>query len=184
MKQKLKPISELTTAEELLAIVGEIRDQVRALPEEEQKKYYEGDKAKDKQLGEEIEEGDEQTPPNGEEEQLNKDPNPTSAEDEPKEIPQDEPQEEDEKTPNPPTAENNPAPTVEPQQTKPQEKDKQEPQKVDAMAVLLEVRDMLRKNLHLEMQEQQEETPKSKEELEKPTLTDEEETYENEDFFK
>ena len=174
MKQKLKPVSEMTTAEELLAQVAEIRDRVRALPEEEQKKYYEGDKAEDKQLGEEIRGEDEETP--GVDEGGNKEPEkePAPNADENKETP-------DVSDKEAPPAEN---PETPPQET-PRETPLEKP-KENEMDVLLEVRELLRQNLVLEKQEQeqQEETPKSEEDLGKPNPTDEEESYEDEDFFK
>jgi hypothetical protein len=160
----LEAIKGMSNAADLLAVVAAVRGRVKELPDEEQTKYYETDKEEDKQLGEEIKEDDATEGKPGEE------PAPNAEEE--KEIPNDEAPAKGNPE-NPPTDE---APPAERPNDTP-------PQKEDAMSILLEMRDMLKQNLSLEKQEQ-EEIPKSDEELEKPTPTDEEESYEDEDFFK
>ena len=177
----LEAIKGMSNAADLLAVVAAVRGRVKELPDEEQTKYYETDKAEDKQLGKDIKEDDgegegEETPGvdeggNTETKEAppeeNKEPASTAAGEREKEIPNDEiPPKENAETANETPAQNT------------------QPAKEDAMSILLEMRDMLKQNLALENQEQQEETPKNDEELEKPTPTDEEESYEDEDFFK
>lgn len=160
----LEAIKGMSNAADLLAVVAAVRGRVKELPDEEQTKYYETDKAEDKQLGEEIKEDDSTEEKPGEE------PAPNAEEE--KEIPNDE-------APAKGNPENPPADEAPPAE-RPNDTP---PQKEDAMSILLEMRDMLKQNLSLEKQEQ-EEIPKSDEELEKPAPTDEEESYEDEDFFK
>ena len=172
MKQKTKSISEMATADELLAVVAEIRDQVRALPDEEQKKYYEGDQAEDKQLGKDIKDDDVKDAPQDEPNNGETPPADNGKDGAPQDTPTDTPPQDADKAP---TADNPPP------QDEPAPPDNGNSPKEDMMSVLLDIRDLLQGK---SPEPNPEPEPKTDDELDKPIPTDEEEAYEDEDFFK
>lgn len=177
MKQKTKTINEMATADELLAVVAEIRERVKNLPEEEQEKYYQTDKKEDEQLGDDIKDDDAKDKPQDEPNSGETPPADNGGNDAPQDAPADAPPAKEgdaEGAPNP-TADNPPP------QDEPAPPDDGNPPKGDMLAVLLEIRDLLQGK---SPETNPEPEPKTDDELDKPIPTDEEEAYEDEDFFK